>query len=130
MVSQPYKIPKYLLVITAAWCIIVPGAWNPFSHGGNVLRAQIPRITTKFQVDPFWPKPLPNDWVMGNVGGVCVDPQDHVFILERTADLIGTNAAQAVEYGPPVFEYAPDGTFLNAWGDPRDSPDRDSQLLF
>ena len=26
-----------------------------------------------FEVDPFWPKPLPNHWVMGSTIGLSVD---------------------------------------------------------
>src|SRR6202162_1598410 len=37
----------------------------------------------KFEVDPSWPKPLPNRWVNGEVSGTCVDSQDHVFIVNR-----------------------------------------------
>ena len=37
----------------------------------------------QYKVDPSWPKPLPNLWVTGGIGGVCVDAQDHVFILNR-----------------------------------------------
>jgi len=32
----------------------------------------------RFEVDPLWPKPLPNHWVLGNTIGVGVDGQDHV----------------------------------------------------
>ena len=41
--------------------------------------AQAPR----FEVDPMWPKPLPNHWVMGMTIGVSVDAQDHIWILNR-----------------------------------------------
>src|SRR5450759_5809571 len=37
----------------------------------------------RFEVDPSWPKPLPNLWVTGGIGGVCIDSLDHVFILNR-----------------------------------------------
>jgi len=37
----------------------------------------------KYEVDQSWPKPLPDRWVLGGLGGVCVDPQDHVFLLNR-----------------------------------------------
>src|SRR5215211_7402752 len=37
----------------------------------------------RFEVDPMWPKPLPNHWVYGNVIGVGVDTKDHVFIVHR-----------------------------------------------
>src|SRR3974390_3537410 len=36
-----------------------------------------------YEVDPAWPKPLPDRWVLGGLGGVCVDKQDHVVILNR-----------------------------------------------
>jgi hypothetical protein len=27
----------------------------------------------RFEVDPFWPKPMPNNWVLGQTIGVAVD---------------------------------------------------------
>jgi hypothetical protein len=39
--------------------------------------------TPHLQVDPFWPKPLPNDWVLGQVSGVAVDSRGHVWIVQR-----------------------------------------------
>src|SRR6267154_2799169 len=41
----------------------------------------------RFEVDPMWPKPLPNHWVMGNTIGVSVDAQDHVWIIHRAGSL-------------------------------------------
>ena len=40
----------------------------------------------KYEVDPFWPK-LPNNWVVGPLGGTCVDTRDHVFVLHRQEEL-------------------------------------------
>ena len=36
-----------------------------------------------FEVDPFWPKPLPNNSLLGSTIGVSVDSDDHVWILHR-----------------------------------------------
>jgi hypothetical protein len=36
-----------------------------------------------FEVDPFWPKPLPNHWLIGMTIGVSVDAQDNVWIVHR-----------------------------------------------
>ena len=47
-----------------------------------------------FEVDPFWPKPLPERWFTGELGGVCVDANDHVFVLSR-ANLYPGIAARA-----------------------------------
>ena len=40
-----------------------------------------------FEVDPFWPQPLPNHWVLGSAVGVGVDSRDHVYIIHRQAPL-------------------------------------------
>ena len=37
----------------------------------------------RFEVDPVWPKPMPNHWILGSVIGVGVDSRDHVFIIHR-----------------------------------------------
>ena len=36
----------------------------------------------RFQVDAAWPKPLPNDWIMGQAAGVAVDAQDHIWVIQ------------------------------------------------
>ena len=41
----------------------------------------------QFQVDPFWPKPLPNNWIFGQVASVAVDSNDHVWVLQRPRSL-------------------------------------------
>lgn len=52
----------------------------------------------KFQVEPFWPKPLPKNWILGQVAGIAVDSQGrHVRerIPRRAAD-----ASQWLNLGP------------------------------
>src|SRR5215470_9205443 len=104
-------------------CSIVLGIWDPFSREGNVLRGQS-HIAAKFQVDPYWPKPLPNDWVTGNVGGTCVDSNDHVFIVNRTADPtnLTEQEKQIAKPAPPVIEFDAEGNVVNSWGDPKVVP--------
>ncbi len=67
---------------------------------GIVSRAQAHRDGANFVVDPNWPKPLPKKWVIGQVSGVCVDAQDHVFIVNRNdmTDKEGEVAQQAPNY--------------------------------
>src|SRR2546429_2093154 len=38
----------------------------------------------QFEVDPLWPKPLPNHWILGMTVGVAVDAQDRIWIVHRT----------------------------------------------
>jgi sugar lactone lactonase YvrE len=70
----------------------------------------------KFVVDPYWPKPLPNRWVTGEVGGICVDSNDHVFgINRRNVTALETTVGKIP--APPVIEYGVDGGIVNTWGD-------------
>ena len=70
----------------------------------------------RFEIDVSWPKPFPNHWVIGGLGGVCVDRQDHVFLLNRQDVLDGDLNAGSL--APPVIEIDPAGSVVNSWGDP------------
>jgi len=80
-----------------------------------------------FEVDPFWPQPLPNHWVLGAVVGVGVDSRDHVFVIHRQAPLderteIGAATdpptGECCLPAPFVLEFDPDGNLANSWGGP------------
>jgi DNA-binding beta-propeller fold protein YncE len=82
-----------------------------------------------FEVDPFWPKPLPNHWVLGSSVGVTVDPRDHVFIVhrgamslnERTEIGLASNPRTAEACclsAPPILEFDPAGNLVGHWGGP------------
>jgi len=70
----------------------------------------------KYEVDLSWPKPFPDRWVLGGLGGVCVDGQDHVFLLNRQ-DVLEADL-NAGHQAPLVIELDPAGTVVNSWGDP------------
>src|SRR5246127_5490611 len=53
-------------------------------------------------VDPNWPKPLPNGWVTGQVGGTCIDSQDHVFIVTRGFQTGGLSSPEGVGGANPT----------------------------
>src|SRR4029077_19528524 len=81
----------------------------------------------KFEADPYWPKPLPDRWVTGEIGGVCVDSQDHVFIVQRVNDVGGMDGhlegltddeLTAGQAAPSVIEFDVEGNVVNSWGDP------------
>lgn len=76
--------------------------------------------TPRFEVDPSWPKPLPNLWVTGGIGGVCIDSRDHVFILNRR-DLTD-NDLDAGHQAPVVIEFDTEGNVVNSFGDPDTTP--------
>ena len=97
--------------------------------GQNRLQAAADRVADApiFEVDPFWPQPLPNHWILGSVVGVGVDSRDHVFIVHRQAPLnerTEIGAAQDPPTGeccvpaPYVLEFDPEGNLVNSWGGP------------
>jgi len=79
----------------------------------------------RFEVDPMWPKPLPNHWVLGQTIGVFADTDDHIWIVHR-----GSSTLAATEKGielktseccagaPPVLEFDSAGNLLRHWGGP------------
>ena len=74
----------------------------------------------QFQVDPFWPK-LPKQWILGQVSGVAVDAQDHVWVLQRpwslNSDELKKNPeAECCTAAPPVMEFDAAGNYLRGWG--------------
>lgn len=69
----------------------------------------------RYEADPSWPKPLPDRWVLGGLGGVCVDAQDHVFILNRQD--VAEGDLNAGTLAPMIIEFDPAGNVVNSWGD-------------
>src|ERR1044072_1728012 len=52
------------------------------------VRGHNPEATPKFAVDPYWPKPLPENWMLGQVAGIAVDKNDHIWIVHRPKSLV------------------------------------------
>jgi hypothetical protein len=80
----------------------------------------------RFEVDPLWPKPLPNHWVIGATIGVAVDAKDHVWIIHRAASLEDKEkyaaskppAADCCAPAPPILEFNAAGDLVGHWGGP------------
>ena len=103
------------------------------SIGCLSVEAQSVKNPPLMGVDPNWPKPLPNGWVLGQVGGTCIDANDHVFVVTRGFQTGGLTAPEGLgganpttgalggayksKPAPPVVEFYPDGTVANGWGD-------------
>ncbi len=101
-----------------------------------------------FIVDPSWPKTLPNNWRIGQVGGLAVDTHDNVWVYHRPRSLsssasaglgvAGTDAdgvpvdglgnsrafadqaAGCCVPAPSVLKFDREGNLLDAWGGPQD----------
>ena len=101
-----------------------------------------------FVIDPNWPKPLPNDWLIGQVGGLAVDSEDNIWVYHRGRSLdessvralepvgadgsgnpidgLGNSRALAnriagcCTVAPSVLKFDREGNLLDAWGGPQD----------
>jgi len=110
---------RFQKIITIAFGIaLVAGLTGPrLAHAGDVPR---------FEVDASWPKPLPNNWIIGQVGGITVDSQGHIWIIQRPRSLTDDEKGASLTpprskccvAAPPVIEFDADGNMLRAWGGP------------
>jgi hypothetical protein len=113
----------------AARLLIATGIAGIFCEFGSVqeARAAGPQtLAPRFEVDPLWPKPLPNHWILGHAVGVAIDAQDHIWIVHRPGSLekmesyAETNppSADCCIAAPPVLEFDQQGNLINHWGGP------------
>ena len=112
-------------VVAAVGLVVLMGLlWVGQSQLQGTVSAQ--RVDAPmFQVDPFWPQPFPNNWLLGNAIGVWVDDSDVIWMVHRSsATLTGgeTGAMQDPPTGdccvgaPPVMAFDRDGNIVHAWG--------------
>ena len=101
------------------------------AYGQSTLGAAMARQAVQapsFEVDPFWPKPLPNHWILGSAIGVGVDSKDHIFIIHRGAATMNARtevdttkarpASECCTSAPPILEFDQEGNLINSWGGP------------
>src|SRR5579864_4104959 len=88
--------------------------------------AEDAKAIPQFQVDALWPKPLPNNWILGQVAGITVDRLDRIWIVQRPSSL--TQRERAAEQNPPpsrccaaappVLVFDQSGNLVRTWGGP------------
>jgi DNA-binding beta-propeller fold protein YncE len=89
-------------------------------------RAQAP---PEYKVDASWPKQLPNNWIMGQVGGMAVDKDNHIWVLQRPSsnvkDDLGLDEKVSIccTSAPPVLEFDSQGNLIKSWGGPGEGYD-------
>ncbi|MCX6599538.1 MAG: hypothetical protein NTV70_24550 [Acidobacteria bacterium] len=80
MIRQHRKLVLYGVTLAA----VAGGTW--LLERRAAVEAAGP-TAPRFEVDPMWPKPLPNHWVVGNIIGLTVDAKDHIWVVHRGASL-------------------------------------------
>jgi hypothetical protein len=125
------------------------GALDRLLKQTGVYNASSTGKTPSFVVDPAWPQRLPNNWLLGQIGGLYVDKHDHIWVYNRPRTMTNEEAGlegpvsgiadekgqpinglgQVRAYGsiadcckaaPSVLEFDSDGKLLRAWGGPTD----------
>jgi DNA-binding beta-propeller fold protein YncE len=105
----------------------IAGTWRAVVIASAIVYSPAVSAQTavpKYEPDPFWAK-LPNNWVVGPLGGACVDARDHVFVLHRQEEVTEAVLTARDQFAggaarikaPAVMEFDPDGNLVNSWGD-------------
>jgi len=112
--------------ILAVVVVLGAAAWvtSPQTPVGLAQGASVPI----FEYDPTYPKPLPENWAIGAIGGLAVDRQDHLYVVQRPGSLASNERftgaddtppkADCCIPAPPVLELDQAGTLVHSWGGP------------
>ncbi len=108
------KLERSWLWTLAAFCLVL--------FGCGAAHAQGPA----FRVDPYWPKPLPNNWILGQVGGISIDAQDNIWVFQRPRSLTDDEKGAALDPprskccvpAPSVLVFNQSGDVVKSWGGP------------
>ncbi|MCZ6917275.1 MAG: hypothetical protein O7I93_10900 [Gemmatimonadetes bacterium] len=103
--------------------VVLAGCQNQAAEGGAVA--------PMFKVDPLWPKPLPNHWVLGSAIGVTVDSQDRIWIVHRGNGNLRTELGASTDPptgecclpAPNVLGFDQEGNLIASWGGPGEGYD-------
>jgi hypothetical protein len=81
-----------------------------------------------FEYDPAFPKPMRENWAIGPIGGMAVDRQDHLYVVQRPGSLASNERftgsddtppkADCCIPAPPVLEFDQAGALIHSWGGP------------
>ena len=110
-------------------CVVTLGCGQPVQEEPTPAASET--TMPQYQVDPFWPKPLPDAMLIGEIAGLAVDAQDHVWVFHRPGSLSEDELGAAQD--PPVslccnpapwiVEFDAEGNYLRGWGGPDEAYD-------
>jgi DNA-binding beta-propeller fold protein YncE len=121
MTRRHVGIAATLVMVLVALGLVQARLQQTAAAQGGMVRAPM------FEVDPLWPKPLPNHWLLGSTIGVFVDERDHVWIIHRSSATLNNNergaeltppTGECCAGAPPVLEFDAAGNLVSSWGGP------------
>ncbi len=115
---------RKFLTGTACAALIAGLAAAPFLLDRGAAQAQTAgdAMVPWFEVDPYWPKPLPNHWILAMTIGLSMDAKDNVWIfhrpqtLEQKESYATRGEADCCTAAPDVLEFDPAGNLIRHWG--------------
>jgi NHL repeat len=75
----------------------------------------VPLMPPQFEIDTTWPKPLPGQWIMGQVTGVAVDGQNRIWVLNRPASISEDDRVTGAVAAPPLLVFDQQGALVAHW---------------
>ena len=116
---------KYAFLVPLALGVVLAGVVLTAGQSGDDDAVMAPM----FEVDPLWPKNLPNHWLMGPTIGVDVDAQDNIWVLHRNTPnnfqgateigmVMDPPVSECCQPGPPVLVFDQQGNLVDSWGGP------------
>jgi len=112
--------------IFATGLVILVAAERALERAAEAAQANGMVEAPRFEVDPMFPKPLPNNWLMGMAIGVGIDAEDHIWVVHRP-DTLSANEVAADQKpptgaccsaAPPVLQFDQQGNLIGSWGGP------------
>ena len=121
------NLSLFLMVSGMAFAVGCQAPSEP--TGGATMHDQHAEHAEMPEVDPHWPR-LPDDWLMGEVSGIAVDMNDHIWLVQRPRSLNADEAGLVQDPplsaccipAPPVLKFDADGNLLDSWGDQNGYP--------
>lgn len=120
------KIKMKIIVASMALALFLTLSLTQERLEQQASAATSDRLAPQFVVDPFWPQPLPNKWLLGRTIGIAVDERDHLYVVHRDQDSMFMSQELGLDLGraecctaaPPILEFDSAGNLINAWGGP------------
>ena len=86
-----FSIRRIFVAVSAATALLLTGcAQTPkqadaHDHGRANERVEGAMVAggPRYAVDALWPKPLPNNWILGQVAGIATAKDDTIWMIHR-----------------------------------------------
>ena len=114
-----------LLVCGLSATLLTASCAQVSSTGGQRIEgAPVGSGGPRYAVDATWPKPLPNNWILGQVAGIAVSTDDTIWMIHRPLSLtddekgstLNPPRSKCCSAAPAVLQFDRQGNLLRSWG--------------